>query len=62
MEKKRYPKEINEVLFKWLNENKKSPFASESVKKDLALKTNLSLNQVKQWIEYQRRKLKKTNK
>jgi len=62
VEKKRYPKEINEVLFKWLNENKKNPFASESVKKDLALKTNLSLNQVKQWIEYQRRKLKKTNK
>ena len=35
-----------------------NPYASPKVKKELALKTELTVEQVKNWIKYQRKKLK----
>ena len=38
-------------------ENMENPFASAQVKKELAAKTNLSIEQIINWIKYNRKKL-----
>lgn len=52
-------KEANLVLKAWLLKNIEKPNASFEVKLELSKQTGLTVTQVKDWIRYQRTKIRK---
>jgi hypothetical protein len=52
----------NNVLEKWLNENKENPYPSQDTKTVLATLSGKTVNQVDHWFNKKRQDLKKNNK
>ena len=57
LEDKLFKEDQVKILNDWLIANVKNPYASYEVKKELSVKTNLSIKQIKQWLVNHRRKL-----
>lgn len=52
-----YPKETINILKKWLNENLKQPYPSESEKRMLSQQTGLHVAQISNWFINARRRI-----